>query len=288
MLLTGLRQANGIGKTVVLAGVAQQTHHNFPVLKGEGGHQAVACRAGVAGFHANRIGVVVGGFRVDQQIVIFPNHVFAGNILGFVSLKAHIAAHGFAAKRQLCNAGQIIQAGIMGAAVPAVGVGEMALLKAQHPRLPVHFIHKGLYRIGTAQGFVPGDGTSRGSCQHHGRIIAAGEHHTLHQHMYLYLTAQRGALVHQIKLIGGGDDGIGVQILQRHVGGKQLCDTGGEELAALHRFGIENCIGAGIKNKNVPCLHIPGHAIADLIDGTCCVRHMEDKRASFGRSLFRI
>ena len=72
--------------------------------------------------------------------------------------------------------------------------------------------------------------------------------------------------MHQIQFFAGDNFRVGGQVLQRHIGGKQVGDAGGIEFSGAGRFGIENPVGSGVIYQNLPCLHILSQPVADLMD----------------------
>ena len=113
----------------------------------------------------------------------------------------------------------------------------------------------------------------------HGCIIAAGKHHTLHQHFDAVLAALGNesngrTFVNQIQFITCGDDCFRIQILQRYVGGEELCDAGGEELSAGNRLAVADRIRVGIVDQNLPGLHGFRHLRAGSVNGGLRIYHI--------------
>ena len=177
-----------------------------------------------------------------------------------VLIPADVLGNGLVIQCQLGDPGHVIQASVVAAGVPAVGVGKMGFFKAQFLGDPVHFADKGRYRIGGLQTAVFCDLPACCCGKHHGRIVSAGQHHGFHHRLDIHLLApaQVGngrTGVYQTQLISHRHHIVGIQIKQRHIGRKELGNAGGVQFGAFPGIGIEDLIVGGIENQQLIKIH---------------------------------
>lgn len=142
-LLIDIPQDDAVRESGVFVAAAKNTDDNGFFANLKGGHQAVACLAGMAGLHADGIFAVEFAILVHQLVGVDPGIALSADIRQVQAVIAHVLADDLIVQRQFCHPDHIVQAGVVGTHMVAVGIGKMGLLKAQFLGLAVHLRHKG-------------------------------------------------------------------------------------------------------------------------------------------------